>query len=146
MARRGIGVKAAISPSLQRKLDSINETIAEAAEFKLTQISEDIVRLSPVDTGAFVNSWSFKDNPGGGRSKSSAGKPRQRDPASEKGKALRNLANDIELAFGEGSVGGPVRPGIEIEVGRYYFLNGAPHATKVDLKSGIVAQIENLHG
>ena len=145
MARRGIDVKAAISPSLQQKLDSINETIAEAAEFKLTQISEDIVRLSPVDTGAFVNSWSFKDNPSIGRRKSSAGKPRRQDNARESGKALNNLANDIRLAFDKGSTGG-LRGDLEVTAGTYYFINGAPHANKVELRYGISAQIRNIHG
>ena len=138
-------VGARISPSLQRKLDLINETIDEAVEFKLTDIAQDIVRLSPVDTGAFVNSWSFKDNPSIGRRKSSARKPRQQDNARESGKALNNLANDIKLVFGEGSSGGP-RGDLEVTAGTYYFTNGASHANKVELRYGINAQIRNIHG
>ena len=138
-------VGATISSSLRRKLDLINETIDEAVEFKLTDIAEDIVRLSPVDTGAFVNSWSFKDNPSIGRRKSSAGKPRRQDNARESGKALNNLANDIRLAFDKGSTGGP-RGDLEVAAGTYYFINGAPHANKVELRNGISAQIMDIHG
>lgn len=138
-------VGARIRPSLQRKLDLINETIDEAVEFKLTDIAEDIVRLSPVDTGAFVHSWSFKDNPSVGRRKSSAGKPRRQDNATESGKALNNLANDIRLAFDKGSSGGP-RGELEVTAGTYYFINGAPHAKKVETRYGIGAQIRNIHG
>ena len=135
-----------VTSSLQRKLDLINETIDEAVENKLTDVAFDIVRLSPVDTGAFVNSWSFKDNPGGGRAQSSAGKPKGQNKENERGFALNNLANDIRLAFDKGSTGGPSRSQLTITAGTYYFLNGAPHAGKVDLKYGIEAQIGDIYG
>jgi len=139
-------ISAKISSSLRQKLARINETIEEAAEFELTQIAEDIVRLSPVDTGAYVNSWTVKDNPGGGRRKTGTGKPRKQDPGTKKGEALNNLANDIELAFGEGSTGGPRRADVEVEVSRFYFINGAPHADKVEKLYGVKAQIEDIYG
>jgi hypothetical protein len=137
---------AAINQSFRDKLDRIADTIEEATEIKLVDIAEDIVRLSPVDTGAYVNSWSFKDNPGGGRKKSGAGKPRKQDPGTQKAESLRNLALDIELAFGKGSTGGPSRAEIEFQTGRYYFLNGAAHAEKVEKLYGVKAQIENMYG
>ena len=135
-----------VTSSLRRKLDLINETIDEAVENKLTDVAFDIVRLSPVDTGAFVNSWSFKDNPGGGRAQSSSGKPKGQSKENERGFALNNLANDIRLAFDKGSTGGPSRSQLTITAGAYYFLNGAPHAGKVDLKYGIEAQIGDIYG
>lgn len=139
-----MGIK--VSPTLQRKIDSINELTEDAVERKMLQVAEDIVRLSPVDTGAFVNSWSFKDNLGGGRSKSSKGKPRGRNKDSERGKSLNNLVNDILKTVDSGSTRGSVRAGLEISAANYYFLNRAPHAKNVDLKHGIQAQIRNLHG
>ena len=135
-----------ITSQLQRKLDLINETIDEAVELKLTDVATDIVRLSPVDTGAFVNSWSFKDNPGGGRAKSSHGKPRGQNKENERGRSLNSLANDINLAFDRGSTRGPSRSNLTVTAGQYYFLNGAPHAHKVEKKYGIEAQIRNIHG
>jgi len=139
-----VGIK--VSPTLQRKIDSINELTEDAVERKMLRIAEDIVRLSPVDTGAFVNSWSFKDNLGGGRSKSSEGKPRGRNKESERGKSLNNLVNDILKTVDSGSTRGSVRSGLEVSAANYYFLNRAPHAISVDLKHGIQAQIRNLHG
>lgn len=139
-----MGVK--ISPTLQRKIDSINELTEDAVERKMLRVAEDIVRLSPVDTGAFVNSWSFKDNLGGGRRKSSQGKPRGQNKESERGKSLNNLANDILKTVDSGSTQGSVRSGLDISAANYYFLNRAPHANKVELRYGIKAQIRNIHG
>ena len=138
-----------VTSSLQRKLDLINETIDEAVENKLTDVAFDIVSLSPVDTGAFVNSWSFKDNLGGGRSKSSLGKPTGRDPRSERGKALNSLVNDIKKTVEVGSPGGPVKEGIGIQAdSKYYFINRAPHAKEVDEnpKYKVVDKVIRQHG
>lgn len=135
-----------ISPALNKKIRAIDEMAEDAIERKLLQIAQDIVRLSPVDTGAFVNSWSFKDNPMGGRRKSSKGKPRQQLASSQRGKSLNNLVNDIITAVELGSTRGPSRADLQVSAAKYYFINGAPHAKYVDLKSGFSAQIRNLHG
>jgi len=135
-----------VTNALKAKLDLINQEIDEAVELKLTNVAFDIVRLSPVDTGAFVNSWSFKDNPGGGRAKSSHGKPKGQNKENERGRSLNNLANDIRRTFDTGSTGGSLRSNLTITAGSYYFLNGSPHANKVEMKYGIRAQIRDIHG
>ena len=140
-----MGVK--ISPRLSQKIQAIESTVGSQVERRLVHMAEDIVRLSPVDTGAFVNSWSFKDNPSGGRRKSSAGKPTRRNAASERGKSLNNLVNDISLALGAGSTRGSTKVfALQVSAAQFYFLNRAPHAAYVDLKHGVMAQIRNIHG
>jgi len=129
-----MGVK--ISPRLRKKIASINETVEAKIEQRLLAIAQDLVLISPVRTGAFVNSWSFKDSLSRGRSKSSAGKPRVAAD-SARGKALNELVNDILKFVDEDRVSA---------TGQYYFMNKAPHANMVDLKRGIVAQIRNIHG
>jgi len=109
--------KLKVSPALKAKLAEIDQMLEDAVERKMTDVARTVVLASPVDTGAFVNSWSFKDNLGGGRSKSSAGKPTGRDSGSERGKALNNLVNDIKKAVEVGSPGGPVKEGIGIQAG-----------------------------
>ena len=135
-----------VTNALKAKLDLINQEIDEAVELKLTDIATHIVHFSPVDTGAFVNSWSFKDNPGGGRAKSSHGKPKGQNKENERGRSLNNLANDIRRTFDTGSPGGSLRSNLTITAGQYYFLNGAPHADKVQTKHGIIAKIDNIYG
>ena len=124
--------KLKVSPALKAKLAEIDEMLEDAVERKMTDVARTVVLASPVDTGAFVNSWSFKDNLGGGRSKSSDNKPRGRDKGAERGKGLNSLVNDIKKTVEVGSPGGSVREGIALQAGNYYFINRAPHAKKVD--------------
>ena len=138
-----------VSPALKKKLAEIEEMLEDAVERRMTDVARTVVLASPVDTGAFVNSWSFKDNLGGGRSKSSLGKPTGRDPGSERGKALNNLVNDIKQTVEVGSPGGAVSEGIGIQVdSKYYFINRAPHAKDVDTnpKHKVVDKVIRQHG
>ena len=140
--------KLKVSPALKKKLAEIDEMLEDAVERKMTDVARTIVLASPVDTGAFVNSWSFKDNLGGGRSKSSLGKPTGRDERSERGKALNNLVNDIKKTVEVGSPGGPLKEGIGIQADNYYFINRAPHAKEVDdnPKYRVVNKVIRQHG
>ena len=137
--------KLKVSPTLKAKLAEIDEMLEDAVERKMTDVARTVVLASPVDTGAFVNSWSFKDNLGGGRSKSSDNKPRG-DRGAERGKALNSLVNDIKKTVEVGSPGGPIKEGIGIQAGSYYFINRAPHAIEVERKKQIVDKIIRQHG
>ena len=122
-----------ISPKLKQKIESIDEQVDANIKTYVLNIAYDVVRLTPVDTGALVNSWSVKGKGQRGmRRKSSAGRPRRQNPEAERGKSLNNLTNDINKLD---LSGGPVE-----------FRNGAPHAGVTDKKKGISAQIRNLHG
>lgn len=66
------------SQSLSAKLELINKKAEEKALGKITKVGSDAVMLSPVDTGAFVESWSIlPKGSGGGRSKSANTKARK---------------------------------------------------------------------
>lgn len=68
------------SRSLSLKLEEAERAAKEAAKAKVMKVASDAVRASPVDTGAFVESWSIvPKGSGGGRSKSSKGKPRKQN-------------------------------------------------------------------
>lgn len=59
------------SRSISAKLEALKEKAADAAGQKVLEIAQDAVQLSPVDTGAFVESWSIvPKGSGGGRMKS----------------------------------------------------------------------------
>ena len=139
-----MGVK--INNSFYQKIDAISEKVESEVGEKFFAIARTAVLASPVDTGAFVNSWSFKDNLGGGRSKSSRNKPRNVPDQPERLTALNNLAKDINVALDTGSTRGSRRAGIEIPVGEYYFLNRAPHAQKVENKYSIEDRVLRQHG
>lgn len=139
-----MGVK--INNSFYQKIDAINEKIESEVGEKFFAIARTAVLASPVDTGAFVNSWSFKDNLGGGRSKSSRNKPRGVPDQPQKLTSLRNLAKDINVALSGDSKRGYRKVGIEIPVGEYYFLNRAPHAQKVEDRYNIEDRVLRQHG
>ena len=137
---------AKVNSSFYRKIEAVSEKIEDEVGKKFFAVARTAVLASPVDTGAFVNSWSFKDNLGGGRSKSSRGKPRNQPDQPNKLTALNNLAKDINTALAGSSTGGAVKGGIEVPVGDYYLLNRAPHAEQVEKKYGITTKVRRQHG
>lgn len=139
-----MGVK--INQSFYRKIDAISEQIEDEVGQKIFAIARTAVLASPVDTGAFVNSWSVKDNLGGGRRKSSRGKPRGVSEQPQKLDSLRNLANDVNIVSSKSSLGGARRRGITIPAGEYYLINRAPHAQKVEARYKIKAKVLRQHG
>lgn len=61
-----------INPSLQKKFAGLLQTAEDMVRDKLYDISNDAIRFSPVDTGAYVESFSIVPRgAGGGRMKSS---------------------------------------------------------------------------
>lgn len=137
---------AKINQSFYQKIDAISEKVEDEVGKKLFGVASTAVLASPVDTGAFVNSWSFKDNLGGGRSKSSRNKPRGVPEQPQKLTSLRNLAKDINDALAGNSTKGYRKTGIEIPVGEYYLINRAPHADKVEDKYKIKSRVRRQHG
>jgi len=139
-----MGVK--INQSFYQKIDAVSEKVESEVGKKMFGIARTAVLASPVDTGAFVNSWSFKDNLGGGRSKSSRNKPKGVLDQPQKLTSLRNLAKDINVALSGDSKGGYRKAGIEVPVGDYYLINRAPHAEKVERKYKIKRRVRRQHG
>jgi hypothetical protein len=66
------------SQSISAKFKAIEERAEEVALDKIQKIGVDAVNLSPVDTGAFVESWTIlPKGSGGGRSRSANTKARK---------------------------------------------------------------------
>ena len=82
-------------PSLQRKIDGLKSLAEQQVERKLVDMAQTAVDLSPVDTGAYVTSFSFSTGAGRPRGKSSKGKPRA-NPQAARSEGLSNLIKDLE--------------------------------------------------
>jgi hypothetical protein len=136
-----------INKSYNDKTLLLGQTLEDRVKDKLLSIADTAIALSPVDTGAYVESFSMLPvNKGGGRSKRSE----VRTPSVYKGTASRqqftetarnNLYGDIEkYAISEGD--------------KVVLRNRSPHAQDVE-ESGpswrkpgykVFAQIRNIYG
>jgi len=84
-----------VMPSLQRKIDGLKALAEQQVERKLIDMAQTAVDLSPVDTGAYVTSFSFSTGAGRPRGKSSKGKPKANAQAA-RSEGLSNLIKDLE--------------------------------------------------
>lgn len=84
-----------VMPSLQKKIDGLKALAEQQVERKLVDMAQTAVDLSPVDTGAYVTSFSFSTGAGRPRGKSSKGKPRA-NPQAARSEGLSNLIEDLE--------------------------------------------------
>ena len=84
-----------VMPSLQRKIDGLKALAEQQVERKLVDMAQTAVDLSPVDTGAYVTSFSFSTGAGRPRGKSSKGKPKANAQAT-RSEGLSNLIKDLE--------------------------------------------------
>ena len=136
-----------INKSLDEKMLLLNQTIEGLVKDRLFSIADKAISLSPVDTGAYVESFSMLPvNKGGGRGKRSDARTASvregtanRDQFTEIARA--NLYSDIEMyAMGEDD--------------KVVLRNRSPHATDVEnggpywRSSGykVFAQIGNIYG
>mgnify|MGYP000886644448 CR=1 FL=1 len=105
--------------------DRIETVAAQKVEERLQSISQYAVSISPVDTGAYVTSFSIgKAGFGGGRSRTSHGKPNNQNPESKRQEALGQLYNDIE--------GLAIKQDLEDGNAKFTLRNRAPHANTVE--------------
>tara|TARA_R110002126_G_scaffold235567_1_gene379305 strand:+ start:1258 stop:1674 length:417 start_codon:yes stop_codon:yes gene_type:complete len=109
--------------------NKIETKSAEAIEERLGDIADYAVMISPVSTGAYVNSFSIgKAGFGGGRVQSSANKPMYQDEGFMKQQALDNLYGDIDRLA--------VKQGLEDGNARFTLRNRSEHATNVENGTG----------
>jgi len=131
-----------ISPSFQKKMTKFHELYGDAIEEKLTSLGHYAVEISPVYSGAFVQSWSFTAiGAGGGRSRTSAfGRegdtrlmnPQQVNPEGAKAEAKTLIDSDIA--------------GLKdkiLETGGAVLRNRAPHAKIVDDKYLTITRVRD---
>lgn len=75
----------------------LNDLAEEKIEERLEDLADYATRISPVDTGAYVTSFSIKRaGQGGGRSRSSENKPRNQNPEAKRAEAYGQLVTDIQ--------------------------------------------------
>jgi len=127
--------------AIARKIEAAKTSILEEVKNEFAAIAWDAVRFSPVDTGAFVTSWSFETGKSGRpRGKSSLNRPRRQDEIKKREEGLQNLLSDIDKI--------PDLESTKVAVLR----NGAPHAEYVDTGDSeevghiIKGKLIRLHG
>ncbi len=122
-----------------RKIDNL---IEDGVKERLQSIARTAVNLSPVDTGAYVTSFSYSVGAGRPRGKSSDNKPKGQNPEAKRQESLSNLNSDIAKITDFDTKSTIV------------FTNGSPHARDVEnggpkwRKAGykVFAQIRNIYG
>jgi len=119
--------------SIQTTLDGIKNKIetksAEAIKERLEDIADYAVMISPVSTGAYVNSFSIgRAGFGGGRSQTSDNKPMLQDEMLMKQRALDNLHSDIDQL--------QIKQDLEDGNTRFTLRNRSPHAENVENGTG----------
>ena len=135
--------KTGLAEGFSKKL---NRAVNVQLEAKASEIAQDAVMLSPVYSGAYVRSFSFKANntSAKGRGQSSRSSNKSSTPDFEKQQGLSNLDGDISSIFSD--------PNIKIKT--LTLRNDSPHAKLVEdgpIKTApngvkVFAQIRNKHG
>jgi hypothetical protein len=133
-----MSVKMTINKSFRDKLTKLREDVAGDVSDTLGAVAEYAVAISPVDTGAFVESWSIRPiGSGGGRSRSALTNriSYKGDPsgqASKRALANEQLTSDLK-AYSEQIT----------EAGGAILINRSPHANKVEALYKTAARIRN---
>jgi len=130
-----------VLPSLKRKLGSLESLVEQQVERKLVDIAETAVTLSPVDTGAYVTSFSFSVGRGRPRGKSSRGRLKGNEQAMRQ-EGLDNLKNDLKKI-----------PSL-MDTTSITLRNNSPHATAVEYGGKgwitppyfVFTKLRNIHG
>jgi hypothetical protein len=111
--------------TLKATKDRIEQVAAEQIERRLEAVASYAVNISPVDTGAYVNSFSMgRAGFGGGRSRTSKGKPPNQNPEAKKQEVFEALQGDIK--------GMNIKKMLQQEDVRFTLRNRAPHANTVE--------------
>jgi len=113
--------------AIDRKFEQAKEDIEEKIKEKLEGIAKSVTDRSPVDTGAFVTSFSLKNSYSSGRGRSSRGKPRKQNPAT-----MRAQGYDIRV----------LEP---LEQPLIVLSNGAPHASYINNVYSILSQVKDIN-
>jgi hypothetical protein len=130
---------------VKRTFDVIRKKIEVASEELLKGRFEGMADLAiyyavpdkAIDTGAYVTSFSIgQAGFGGGRSRSSANKPKHQDPEAMKAKSRGQLQTDIDAIDFTGLLAsGSIRATLR---------NRAPHANVVEKKYHVFATIKDI--
>lgn len=104
----------------------LRQQLKEARNDLVSEFADGVIKFSPVDTGAFVTSWSISTTSNMGRSISSRGKPRRQPPEAKQAEAMSLIRSDLDS--------------IPVDADVMYFNNRAPHANFVEGKYGTISR------
>lgn len=105
--------------ALDNKIKEAEDKAYQQVENQLKDMAEFAVSRSPVDTGAYVTSFSIKNNYSSGRGRTSKNKPRNQSPQAKRQEGYVQMAADIE--------------GLDLKNSKVIVLsNGSPHARLVE--------------
>ena len=133
-----------ISPSFQKKMSKLEELIGDNIAEKLTSLGHYAVEISPVYSGAFVQSWSLVPiGSGGGRSRASAyGKTEEEaSRLKNKGRADAETKKSEAKDLIDGDVN-KIKDRI-LKDGGAVLTNRAPHAKIVDNKYLTITRVKD---
>lgn len=119
------GRKKSIQTTFDVLKSKLEAKVADGVEERLEDIAYYAVSISPVSTGAYVNSFSIgAAGFGGGRSSSSDNKPKGQNPQAMQNKAFSQLMYDIQnIDFEDALKSGNTR---------FTLRNRSPHAQDVE--------------
>lgn len=130
-----------VNSSFYKKMEILDEYMEEYVSDQLVDIAQTAVNLSPVDTGAYVTSFSYSVGAGRPRGKSPDNKPKDQNPQAMRQEGLSNLISDINKVDLKNTTS-------------ITFRNASPHASDVEnggptwRRAGykVFAQIRDIYG
>ena len=130
-----------VNSSFQKKIDDIEVKVLGGVKERLEDIAQTAVSLSPVDTGAYVTSFSYTVGAGRPRGKSSDNLPKGQSLEGKQEEGYGNLMQDISRI-----------KSIE-DLDNIQLRNGSPHATDVEYGENwhgsgyfVFAKLESIYG
>ena len=134
-----------VNSSFYKKIKGLEVEVLGDVKGRLEDIARTAVDLSPVDTGAYVTSFSYNVGAGRPRGKDSANRPTATDPEGQMAEGYDNLMQDL------------TRVKKLKDLDNIQLRNGSPHADDVEYgKNGgywkntegyfVFAQLRNIYG
>lgn len=130
-----------VNASFYKKMEYLDDIVEDAVKEELVSIAQSAVSFSPVDTGAYVTSFSYSVGAGRPRGKSSDNKPKGQNAQAMRQEGLSNLMSDINKVDLKNTT-------------RITLRNASPHASDVEnggptwRRAGykVFAQVRNIYG
>lgn len=130
-----------VNSSFSKKIDGLEVKILGGVKERLEDIAQTAVNMSPVDTGAYVTSFSYNVGAGRPRGKDSANYPTGANVSGKRQEGYDNLIQDISRIT-------------KIEdLNNIALRNGSPHAEDVEMgedwrRDGywVFAGLKNIYG
>ena len=131
----------AVNASFHKKIKGLEVEVLGGVKGQLKDIAKTAVDLSPVDTGAYVTSFSYTVGAGRPRGKNSANRPTATAPEGQMAEGYDNLMQDLTR----------VKSLEDLE--NIELRNGSPHADDVEYgedwrRDGyyVFTQLRNIYG